>query len=62
MDCQSDLKISESIHELEDVHEGVLESILARADELNQSRQIEDFERVTKSVKGYGGDLYYTGS
>lgn len=61
MDCQSDLKISEFIHELEDVHEDVLEGILARADELNQSRQIEDFEWITESVKGYGGDLYYTG-
>jgi len=61
MDCQSDLKISEYTYELEDVHEDVLEGILARADELNQSRQIENFEWITKSVKGCGGDLYYTG-
>ena len=61
MDCQSDLRIPESIYELEDVHEDVLEKILARAEEMNRSRQIEDFEWTTVSMRGYGGDLYYTG-
>jgi len=61
MDCQSDLKISESVYELEDVHEDVLEKILARAEEMNRSRQIEGYEWITESMRGYGGDVYYTG-
>jgi len=61
MDCQSELKVANSTHDFEEIHEDELEEILARADEMNRSRQIEGYEWVTKTSWGYGGDVYYAG-